>query len=87
MEKEKFEFEFLDDFDINSIDVSTCSGRWAKTLYEWMQTDAKACKFTLCNQDEKNRCACALRAYTKKHNLDWTIYPERNKYNVYGVRA
>ena len=82
-----FEFEFLDDFDINEIDVATKEGRWALTIKKWMESGTKTCKFSLHNSVEKNNCAAAVNAYIKKHNLDWTVYPERNKYNVYVVRS
>lgn len=87
MANRNFEFDFLDDFDINSIDVSTREGRWALTLREWMESGAKVCRFALHNAEEKGLCSTAIRGYIKSHNLDWTVYPERNKYNIYVVRA
>ena len=80
-------FEFLEDFDINSIDVATKEGVWSQTLREWEESGAKTLKFSLKSAEEKSRCYGAVVNYNKTHKKDWTIYPERNKYNIYVVRA
>ena len=88
MEKMRdYEFEFLNDFDINSIDLATKEGRWTITIHEWEKTDAKTLRFTLHNAEEKNACRSAVMTYIRNHKLDWTVYSERNKYNIYVVRA
>lgn len=88
MEKKRnYDFEFLTDFDVNSIDVATREGRWAVTLLDWLNSDTKACKFSLKSADERRRCRGALANYIRSHNLDWTVYLERNTYNIYVVRA
>lgn len=83
----KIQFEILEDFDINSIDIATRNRRWAEILEQWRETDAKTLKFSLKNAKEKDQAVASIGMYKRAHNLDWTVYRERNTYNVYVVRA
>ena len=86
--KKDYEYEFLtDDFNIDDIEIATKEGRWSSTLIEWGNTDSKKMRFTLHNAKEKNACANAIRAYVRTHKLDWTVFCEQNKFNVYVVRS
>ena len=84
---EKIQFEILEDFDINSIDIVTRNRKWAEILDQWRETTAKTLKFSLKNMSERNACCGAIQTYKRQHNLDWTTYRERNTYNVYVVRS
>ena len=84
---EKFEFAFLTDFDPNEIEIATKEQRWAEVIKQWMDTDAKTLKFSLKNIEEKGRCRTAVNKYLETHNLDYTVYSEKNKNNIYVVRA
>ena len=85
--KNDYTFELLDDFNVNDIDVSKNEGRWACTVHDFERSNAKAVKFVCGNSAEKNRCYGSLTSYVKRKHLDWTIYCERNTYNIYLVRA
>lgn len=81
-------YEFLSEFDINSIEIDANRlRRWAALLGEWIKTDSKAVKITCKNKDEKKLCRAALREFIRRRKLDWTVYPEKASYNVYVVRA
>ena len=83
---EEITFEFLDEFDPNDIEFET-KRRWATTLDEFGKQDAKAIKFTLKSPKEKNLCRAAVELYKKNHHLDWTVFPEKGKYNIYVCKA
>ena len=87
MLKEKIEFEFLDDFDLSEIEVATRNGRWSKILNEWVASNAKACRLTCANAEEKRRCRGAISTFVRTHKLDWTVVSEKGTYNIYVVRA
>lgn len=83
-------YEFLEDFDPNDIEIATQGGekgKWTNILCEWMETDSKTLKFSLKSQDEKRLCRAAISQYIRKHGLDYTIYNEKNKFNIYVVRS
>jgi len=84
---EKIQFEMLEDFDINSIDVATRDRKWADIFDQWRETSSKTLKLSLKSAKEKDRAVTSLGVYKRQHNLDWTVYRERNTYNVYVVRA
>lgn len=87
----KFEYEFLEDFDLSSIELTKGRGngygRWINIFYEWLATDNKVLKLSLTNAAEKKTCQASIRHFIKKNHLDWTVYNERAKYNIYVVRA
>lgn len=90
IEMEKFEYEFLEDFDLSSIELSTRggnNGKWVKIFLEWLKTNNKVLKLSLANQHAKRNCQTAIRSFIKRNNLDWTVYNEKGKYNIYIVRA
>ena len=86
---EKIEYAFLKDFDLSQIEqeIPGQNGRWAKILYEWASTDAKACRLTCASETEKKKCKSALYNLIKSHSLDWTYVGERGTNNVYVVRS
>lgn len=61
--------------------------RYVDTIIEWEKTDSKVIRLICKNPAEKNACRASVSAYIKNHNLDWTVYNEKNKYNIYVVRA
>lgn len=79
------EINYLD--ELPNVDFNTRDGRWVRTFREWMESDAKVIKLSLKNADEKRMCYQAIRNFIAKNKLDYTIYCERGKYNVYVVRA
>ena len=84
MENTEKLYSFLDDFDVRDIELYA---QWAHALDEFDASNSKAMKFTLANAQQKNRCRSAISSYCKRNSKDWTIYNEKNKYNIYVVRA
>ena len=85
-EEKDFTYEFIDDFDPSQIEYEKRK-RWATTLEEFSRQDAKTVKFTLKTPKEKNLCRTAIETYKKAHGLDWTVFPEKNKYNIYVCKS
>lgn len=86
MGKNNIEFELLDAFDPNDIGYMQ-RYKWIETILEFERSEAKAIKLVCKNQREKQCCTGAIRSYIRKHNHDWTVYPEPRSYNVYVVRS
>lgn len=87
MENAKFEFikETIttDDINVNK----PHNGVYTSIIREWEKTDNKTLKFCCKDQKEKNTCRSSISAYLRKNKLDYTVYCEKNKFNVYIVRA
>lgn len=86
---EKIEYAFIKDFDLSQIEqeLPGQNGRWANILYEWMRTDAKACRLTCANDSEKKKRKASLSNFIRNHKLDWIYVGERGTNNVYVVRS
>lgn len=86
--KKNFEYEYLSDFNLDDLDVTrNRSGKWSMLLDEFAKTDNKTLKISLKKTEDKRSCTSSIRQYIKKNKLDWTMYLERNTFNVYVVRA
>ena len=72
-----------DDIDVNR----SRTGMYISVIREWKKTDNKTLKFTCKGQREKNTCRSSISSYLRKNKLDYTVYCEKNKFNVYIVRA
>ena len=83
------QFEFIketittDDIDVNR----SRTGMYISVIREWEKTDNKTLKFSCKDQREKNTCRSSISSYLRKNKLDYTVYCEKNKFNVYIVRA
>lgn len=80
-------FDYIEDFDPNSIDVNTKEGFYAKILSDWEKTDKSTIKFSASSESEKKRCYGAVRGYIVRKGHDWTMYCEKGKPNIYVVRS
>lgn len=79
------EYEYLETFDLS--DVIASRGRYAPIIEKWLLSNAKALKFSLKSIEDRRRCRAAITRYRDSHHYDWTIYNEKNSYNLYVVRA
>lgn len=61
--------------------------KYIDTIIEWEKTDSKCLKLICKNPKEKCGCRASVTNYIKTRKLDWTIFNEKNKYNIYVVRA
>lgn len=80
-------YDFIEDFDPESIRVNRRESEYAKALDEWVLTDNSTIKFSSTNNREKRNCYGAIRQYIKKNGHDWTIYCEKGRFNIYVVRS
>lgn len=82
------EFNFLTSLPADFVAASkNRGGAYTNAIREWENTDNKVLKFSCKNMQEKGNCAAAAQMYIKKYNKDYTVYREKNKYNVYVVRS
>lgn len=80
------EFNFLTSLPAD-FEVASKDGVYTNAIREWEKTDNKVLKFSCKNMKEKGSCAAAVQMYIKKYKRDYTVYREKNKYNVYVVRS
>lgn len=78
-------YEYMEELDVDKHSITRC-GRWSGILIDWMKTDKKVLKISLDDEHDKKVCRTALQAYMKAHDIDYTVYSERGKNNIYVVR-
>ena len=88
MKENNFEYEFISDINLDELDLnSKKNGKYVDVLKMFVKNENKTLKMTLKNEKDRESCCSSIRNYIKKNRLDWTLYTERNTYNIYVVRA
>jgi len=85
-EERKFDIEWLDELP-SDLEIDSNKNDWATPFKEWILSDRKVIKLLMKNKDDKRKCYASINAFIKKHKLDYTVYCEKGKYNIYVVRA
>ena len=85
-EEKVFEIAWLDELP-SDFEAYDKMNDWVTPFKEWILSDKKVIKLSMKNAKDKNRCYASIRRFINAHNLDYTLYPEKNKYNIYVVRA
>ena len=86
-QERNFDIEWLNELPS---DLEVSSGRrndWATPFREWIMSDSKVIKLVMKNKEDKVLCYTAVTSFIRKHKLDYTVYCEKGKYNIYVVRA
>lgn len=88
MKESNFEYEFISDINLDELDLnSKKNGKYVDVLKKFLKEEGKTLRMSLKNEKDKESCCSSIRNYIKKNKLDWTVYTERNTYNIYVVRA
>ena len=85
LEERKFDVEWLDELpsDLETFAMND----WVAPFKEWIMSDRKVIKLLMKNREDKRRCYASITGFIRRHKLDYTVYCEKGKYNIYVVRA